>query len=56
MVPKDEYSTYVDYRTNQSGSIALPLSNLVDIGNFYMNSALATGSGTTPGFKSLFDQ
>lgn len=55
IVPKDEYATYQSYRTNSSGSIALPLANLVDIGNFYMNSALAYGSGWSPGFKSLFD-
>ncbi|MBP9779822.1 DUF1800 family protein, partial [Candidatus Gracilibacteria bacterium] len=55
IIPKDEYNTYLDYRTNQSGSIAITGNGLVDIGNFYMNSALAYGSGGTPGFKSLFD-
>jgi uncharacterized protein (DUF1501 family) len=55
IIPKDEYSTYLDYRTNQSWSIAITGNWLVDIGNFYMNSALAYGSGGTPGFKSLYD-
>ncbi len=45
IIPKDEYSTYLDYRTNQTGSIAITGTGLVDIGNFYMNSALAYSSG-----------
>lgn len=45
VMSKDEYSTYLDYRTNQTGSIAITGSGLVDIGDFYMNSALAYGSG-----------
>lgn len=45
IIPKDEYSTYLDYRTNQTGSIAITGTGLVDIGDFYMNSALAFGSG-----------
>jgi len=28
----------------------------VDLGDVYMNSALAYGSGGGPGFKSLYDQ
>lgn len=55
IIPKDEYSTYLDYRTNQTGSIAISGSGLVDIGDYYMNSALAYGSGGTPGFKDLYD-
>ncbi len=55
IIPKDEYSTYLDYRSNQSGSIAITGTGLVDIGDFYMNSALAYGSGGWPGFKSLYD-
>ncbi len=45
IISKDEYNTYLDYRSNQSGSIAITGTGLVDIGNFYMNSALAYGSG-----------
>ncbi len=45
IIPKDEYSTYLDYRSNQTGSIAITGTGLVDIGDFYMNSALAFGSG-----------
>lgn len=56
IIPKDEYSTYLDYRSNQSGSIAITGSGLVDLGDVYMNSALAYGSGGGPGFKSLYDQ
>lgn len=56
IIPKDEYNTYLDYRTNQSGSIAITWNWLVDIWNFYMNSALAYWSGWTPWFKSLYDQ
>ena len=56
IIPKDEYSTYLDYRTNSSGSIAIQSNNLVDIGNFYMNNSLAYGSGGGPGFKSLYDE
>lgn len=44
IIPKDEYSTYLDYRSNQSGSIAITGTGLVDIGDFYMNSALAYSS------------
>ncbi len=44
IIPKDEYATYTDYRTNQSGSIAISGSLLVDIGDFYMNKNLAFGS------------
>lgn len=45
VIPKDEYDTYVNYRTGSGGSIALSGSSLVDIGDYYMNSALANGSG-----------
>lgn len=45
MIPKDEYDTYVNYRTVSSGSIALSGSDLVDIGDNYMNVNLAYGSG-----------
>jgi uncharacterized protein (DUF1501 family) len=56
IIPKDEYSTYLDYRSNQSGSIAITGTGLVDIGDFYMNSALAFSSWGWAGFKSLYDQ
>lgn len=56
IIPKDEYSTYLNYRTNSTGSIAIAGTGLVDIGDFYMNSALAYNSGTTTGFKDLYDQ
>ncbi len=56
IIPKDEYSTYLDYRTNQTGSIAITGTGLVDIGDFYMNSALAYGSGGGLGFKDLYDR
>jgi uncharacterized protein YgiM (DUF1202 family) len=55
IIPKDEYDIYRDYRTNSSGSIAITGTGLVDIGDFYMNSALAYSTGTT-GFKDLYDQ
>ena len=45
IIPKDEYDTYLEYRTNQSGSIAITGTGLVDIGDFYMNANLAYGSG-----------
>lgn len=55
VIPKDEYATYVNYRTSSSGSIALSGSDLTDLGgNYYMNTALAYGSGV--GFKSLYDE
>ncbi|GAB0174409.1 MAG: hypothetical protein HHAS10_02880 [Candidatus Altimarinota bacterium] len=56
IIPKDEYSTYLDYRSNSSGSIAISGTGLVDIGNFYMNSALAYGNSGATGFKDLYDQ
>lgn len=56
IVPKDEYATYLNYRTSSSGSIALSGSDLTDLdSNYYMNTALAYGSGGT-GFKSLYDE
>lgn len=56
IIPKDEYLTYLDYRTNSTGSIAMSGSELVDIGDNYMNVNLAYGSGWSPGFKDLYDQ
>lgn len=55
MIPQDEYEAYREMRTNQSGTIALPRESLVPIGDYYLNPFLAYGTGTNPGFKSLYD-
>jgi uncharacterized protein (DUF1501 family) len=59
LVPKDEYDTYLEYRTTSSGSIAITGSSMTDIGDYYMNNALAFGNSggmILPGFKDLYDQ
>ncbi len=57
IIPKDEYAEYVSKRTLASGSgIALDTGRLTDLGDFYMNNAIAYASGgTAPSFKALFD-
>lgn len=45
IIPKDDYTIYRGWRTNASGTIAITGTGLVDIGDYYMNSALAYGSG-----------
>lgn len=56
IIPKDDYNIYKNWRTNASGTIAITGTGLVDIGDYYMNSALAYESGGTSGFKDLYDQ
>lgn len=42
IIQKSDYSSYQALRTDGSGNtIAQPLSNLVDLGQFYMNKWLA---------------
>lgn len=56
IVPKSEYSDYVSLRTITGGTIAIDLPRMTDLGDFYMNNALAYGSGgTIPSLKSLYD-
>ena len=56
IIPKSDYDIYKNWRTNASGTIALTGTGLVDIGDYYMNSALAYESGGTSGFKDLYNQ
>ncbi|MDQ1343806.1 MAG: hypothetical protein QG650_526 [Patescibacteria group bacterium] len=56
VVPKDEYAGYVSKRTLASGSgIALDTGRLTDLGDLYLNNAIAYGSGGSASFKSLWD-
>lgn len=41
IIQKDQYATYQSLRTNSSGTIAIAPQNLTDLGDFYMNKALA---------------
>lgn len=41
IIQKDQYATYQSFRTNSSGTIAIASQNLTDLGDFYMNNALA---------------
>ncbi len=45
VIPKAEYQDYINKRTNTGGTIVIDQSHVTDIGDFYMNSAIATGSG-----------
>ena len=55
IIPKDQYSTYQSLRTNSSGTIAIAPENLTDLGDFYMNNALAFSGASGPSLKSLYD-
>ena len=55
VVPKDEYSDYISKRTIGSGTIAIDLPRMTDLGDFYLNNAIAYGSGGSASFKSLYD-
>ena len=56
IVQKDQYQDYVTMRTTTGGTIGIDPSRMTDLGDFYMNNALAYGSGgTTPSLKSLYD-
>jgi uncharacterized protein (DUF1501 family) len=56
IVPKAEYADYVNLRTVTGGTIGIDLSRMTDLGDFYMNSSLAYGSGgSAPSLKSLYD-
>lgn len=56
VIPKNEYSDYLAKRTLASGSgIALDTGRLTDLGDYYLNNAIAYGSGGSPSFKSLWD-
>lgn len=55
-MPKSEYSDYITKRTTASGgSIVIDSSHITDLGDFYLNNAIAYGSGMAPSFKSLYD-
>lgn len=41
IIQKDQYATYQSLRTNSSGTIAIAPQNLTDLGEYYMNNALA---------------
>lgn len=56
VIPKSEYADYVAKRTLASGSgIALDTGRLTDLGDLYLNNAIAYGSGGSASFKSLWD-
>lgn len=60
VIPKDEYTQYVTNRTTASGTMAMDLPRLTDLdptnpNGFYLNNAIAYGSGGAASFKSLFD-
>ncbi len=56
IIPKAEYSDYVTKRTVGTGSIVIDQTHVVDLGDTYMNRAIAyDGSGTAPSLKSLYD-
>lgn len=55
VIQKDQYSTYQSLRTNGSGTIAIAPQNLTDLGDFYMNNALAFSGANGPSLKSLYD-
>ncbi len=41
IIQKDQYATYQTLRTNSSGTIAIAPDKITDLGDFYMNNALA---------------
>jgi hypothetical protein len=55
IIQKDQYPTYQALRTNSSGTIAIAPQNLTDLGDFYMNNALAYSGVSGPSLKSLYD-
>lgn len=55
IIQKDQYSTYQALRTNASGTIAIALENLTDLGDYYMNNSLAFSGVIGPSLKSLYD-
>lgn len=55
VIQKDQYSTYQTLRTNSSGTIAIAPENLTDLGEYYLNNALAYSGTNGPSLKSLYD-
>lgn len=55
IIPKDQYASYQSLRTNSGGTIAIAPENLTDLGDFYMNNALAYSGANGPSLKSLYD-
>lgn len=55
IIQKDQYATYQSLRTNASGTIAIAPDKLTDLGDFYMNNALAYSGTNGPSLKSLYD-
>jgi len=56
IIQKDQYTTYQSIRTDGSGgTIAIAPQNLTDLGDFYMNNALAYSGANEPSLKSLYD-
>lgn len=55
VIQKDQYATYQQLRTNSSGTIAISPDKLTDLGDFYMNNALAYSGANGVSLKSLYD-
>ncbi len=56
VVPKNEFQTYTNKRTNTSGTIGISQTQMTDLDDtYYINRALAFGSGGTASLKSLYD-
>jgi len=58
-IQKDDYNDFVDFRNNGTNNLATSLSDLVDLGDYYMNRWLAYSGGVEANgmwLKRLYDE